>query len=100
MDECRFEIICEKKIINLQLRRYVSLSDYVILGLEITFCLFILYYIMEETLELRLGFHTTNKQANRAYDSFAGLPYLRHLQVHVYLFEFVFGDSGLIFFTS
>ncbi len=50
----------KKKIINLQLRRYVSLSDYVILGLEITFCLFILYYIMEETLELRLGFHTTN----------------------------------------
>ncbi len=55
-----FEIICDKNKIYLQLRRYVSLSDYVILGLEITFCLFILYYIMEETLELRLGFHTTN----------------------------------------
>jgi hypothetical protein len=30
----------------------VSFADFVVLGLEVAFCLFVLYYIMEETLEL------------------------------------------------
>jgi hypothetical protein len=32
----------------------VSFRDYIILGLEAVFCCFVLYYIIEETLEFGL----------------------------------------------
>ena len=35
-----------------KLIRYVSTSDYVIMACEVIFCLYILYYIVEEILEV------------------------------------------------
>ncbi|XP_038572960.1 polycystic kidney disease 2-like 1 protein [Micropterus salmoides] len=42
------------QIRTVKLIRYISHWDYFILGCEIVFCLFILYYVVEEILELRI----------------------------------------------
>ncbi|XP_028982895.2 polycystic kidney disease 2-like 1 protein [Betta splendens] len=42
------------QIRTVKLLRYVATWDYFILGCEMVFCLFILYYIVEEILELRI----------------------------------------------
>ncbi|XP_057704078.1 polycystic kidney disease 2-like 1 protein isoform X2 [Corythoichthys intestinalis] len=42
------------QIRTVKLIRYISYWDYFILGCEMVFCLFILYYIVEEILELRI----------------------------------------------
>uniref|UniRef100_A0A3Q3WFN4 Uncharacterized protein n=1 Tax=Mola mola TaxID=94237 RepID=A0A3Q3WFN4_MOLML len=42
------------QIRTVKLIRYISTWDYFILGCEMVFCLFILYYIVEEILELRI----------------------------------------------
>lgn len=42
------------QIRTVKLIRYISVWDYFILGCEMVFCLFILYYIVEEILELRI----------------------------------------------
>lgn len=39
---------------TVKLIRYISVWDYFILGCEMVFCLFILYYVVEEILELRI----------------------------------------------
>uniref|UniRef100_A0A8C4QNU7 Polycystic kidney disease 2-like 1 n=1 Tax=Eptatretus burgeri TaxID=7764 RepID=A0A8C4QNU7_EPTBU len=39
---------------TVKLLRYVTTYDYFIMGCEIVFCVFILYYIVEEILELRI----------------------------------------------
>ena len=38
---------------TVKLLRYVTARDYFILACEIIFCLFILYYIIEEVLEIK-----------------------------------------------
>uniref|UniRef100_A0A672GSW8 Polycystic kidney disease 2-like 1 n=1 Tax=Salarias fasciatus TaxID=181472 RepID=A0A672GSW8_SALFA len=42
------------QIRTVKLIRYITVWDYFILGCEIVFCIFILYYIVEEILELRI----------------------------------------------
>lgn len=42
------------QIRTVKLIRYISVWDYFILGCEMLFCLFILYYVVEEILELRI----------------------------------------------
>lgn len=42
------------QIRTVKLIRYISTWDYFILGCEMVFCLFILYYVVEEILELRI----------------------------------------------
>lgn len=42
------------QIRTVKLIRYISAWDYFILGCEMVFCLFILYYVVEEILELRI----------------------------------------------
>ncbi|XP_076020185.1 polycystin-2-like protein 1 [Genypterus blacodes] len=42
------------QIRTVKLIRYITYWDYFILGCELIFCLFILYYIVEEILELRI----------------------------------------------
>lgn len=42
------------QIRTVKLIRYVSNWDFFIVGCEITFCIFIFYYIVEEILELRI----------------------------------------------
>lgn len=42
------------QIRTVKLIRYISVWDYFILGCETVFCLFILYYVVEEILELRI----------------------------------------------
>uniref|UniRef100_A0A673ATQ0 Polycystic kidney disease 2-like 1 protein n=1 Tax=Sphaeramia orbicularis TaxID=375764 RepID=A0A673ATQ0_9TELE len=42
------------QIRTVKLIRYITYWDYFILGCEMVFCLFILYYIVEEILELRI----------------------------------------------
>ncbi|XP_040906119.1 polycystic kidney disease 2-like 1 protein [Toxotes jaculatrix] len=42
------------QIRTVKLIRYITYWDYFILGCEMVFCLFILYYIVEESLELRI----------------------------------------------
>lgn len=42
------------QIRTVKLIRYINFWDYFILGCECVFCLFILYYIVEEILELRI----------------------------------------------
>ncbi|XP_077438296.1 polycystin-2-like protein 1 [Vanacampus margaritifer] len=42
------------QIRTVKLIRYISYWDYFILGCEMVFCLFILYYVVEEILELRI----------------------------------------------
>lgn len=42
------------QIRTVKLIRYISVWDYFILGCEMVFCLFILYYVVEEILELRI----------------------------------------------
>ncbi|XP_061693168.1 polycystin-2-like protein 1 [Syngnathoides biaculeatus] len=42
------------QIRTVKLIRYINYWDYFILGCEMVFCLFILYYIVEEVLELRI----------------------------------------------
>lgn len=42
------------QIRTVKLLRYVTYWDYFILGCEMVFCVFILYYIVEEILELRI----------------------------------------------
>uniref|UniRef100_A0A3P8Z1C4 Uncharacterized protein n=1 Tax=Esox lucius TaxID=8010 RepID=A0A3P8Z1C4_ESOLU len=46
--------ITSYQIRTVKLIRYISTWDYFIMGCESVFCLFILYYIVEETLELRI----------------------------------------------
>ncbi|KAJ8014337.1 hypothetical protein DPEC_G00039190 [Dallia pectoralis] len=46
--------ISSYQIRTVKLIRYISSWDYFIMGCESVFCLFILYYIVEETLELRI----------------------------------------------
>ncbi|XP_067128967.1 polycystin-2-like [Centruroides vittatus] len=38
---------------TVKLLRYVSASDYIVLGCEIAFCVFIIYYTIEEILEIK-----------------------------------------------
>ena len=46
------------QIRTVKLIRYISNWDFFIIGCEITFCIFIFYYIVEEILELRIhGLH-------------------------------------------
>ncbi|XP_066535300.1 polycystin-2-like protein 1 [Hoplias malabaricus] len=42
------------QIRTVKLIRYITMWDYFIVGCEIVFCVFILYYIVEEILELRI----------------------------------------------
>lgn len=42
------------QIRTVRLIRYITTWDYFILGCEIVFCVFILYYVVEEILELRI----------------------------------------------
>lgn len=42
------------QIRTVKLIRYITTWDYFVLGCEMVFCLFILYYIVEEILELRI----------------------------------------------
>ncbi|KAM4607907.1 polycystin-2-like protein 1 [Polymixia lowei] len=42
------------QIRTVKLIRYITYWDYFVLGCEMVFCLFILYYIVEEVLELRI----------------------------------------------
>lgn len=42
------------QIRTVKLLRYVTRWDYFILGCEAVFCVFILYYMVEEVLELRI----------------------------------------------
>ncbi|XP_031434608.1 polycystic kidney disease 2-like 1 protein isoform X1 [Clupea harengus] len=42
------------QIRTVKLIRYINTWDYFVIGCEMVFCLFILYYIVEETLELRI----------------------------------------------
>lgn len=42
------------QIRTVKLIRYISTWDYFILGCEMVFCVFILYYVVEEILELRI----------------------------------------------
>ncbi|KAL6487075.1 hypothetical protein MHYP_G00037010 [Metynnis hypsauchen] len=42
------------QIRTVKLIRYITMWDYFIIGCEIVFCVFILYYIVEEILELRI----------------------------------------------
>lgn len=42
------------QIRTVKLIRYITYWDYFILGCEMVFCLFILYYVVEEILELRI----------------------------------------------
>ncbi|XP_058507894.1 polycystin-2-like protein 1 [Solea solea] len=42
------------QIRTVKLIRYINYWDYFILGCEVVFCLFILYYVVEEFLELRI----------------------------------------------
>lgn len=42
------------QIRTVKLIRYISVWDYFILGCEMVFCVFILYYVVEEILELRI----------------------------------------------
>lgn len=42
------------QIRTVKLIRYITYWDYFIIGCEMVFCLFILYYIVEEILELRI----------------------------------------------
>uniref|UniRef100_A0A671TRX7 Polycystin 2 like 1, transient receptor potential cation channel n=1 Tax=Sparus aurata TaxID=8175 RepID=A0A671TRX7_SPAAU len=46
--------ISSYQIRTVRLIRYITTWDYFILGCEMVFCLFILYYIVEEILELRI----------------------------------------------
>ncbi|XP_073338526.1 polycystin-2-like protein 1 [Pagrus major] len=46
--------ISSYQIRTVKLIRYITTWDYFILGCEMVFCLFILYYIVEEILELRI----------------------------------------------
>ncbi|KAM9364934.1 polycystin-2-like protein 1 [Pholidichthys leucotaenia] len=47
-------VIPSYQIRTVKLIRYITSWDYFILGCEILFCVFILYYIVEEILELRI----------------------------------------------
>lgn len=42
------------QIRTVKLIRYVTSWDYFVLGCEIVFCVFVLYYIVEEILEVRI----------------------------------------------
>lgn len=42
------------QIRTVKLLRYITYWDFFILGCEVVFCLFILYYVVEEILELRI----------------------------------------------
>ncbi|XP_064173028.1 polycystin-2-like protein 1 [Anguilla rostrata] len=42
------------QIRTVKLIRYISTWDYFIIGCEMVFCVFILYYVVEETLEIRI----------------------------------------------
>lgn len=42
------------QIRTVKLIRYITNWDYFILGCEMVFCVFILYYVVEEILELRI----------------------------------------------
>lgn len=46
--------ITSYQIRTVKLIRYISVWDYFVLGCEMVFCVFILYYIVEEILELRI----------------------------------------------
>ncbi|XP_061140397.1 polycystin-2-like protein 1 [Syngnathus typhle] len=46
--------ISSYQIRTVKLIRYINYWDYFILGCEMVFCLFILYYVVEEILELRI----------------------------------------------
>lgn len=42
------------QIRTVKLIRYINYWDYFVLGCEVVFCIFILYYVVEEILELRI----------------------------------------------
>lgn len=51
--KCYFGVGDIKTILILQLLRYIGRADYWVFSFEIIFCCFVIYYMVEEVMEIR-----------------------------------------------